>query len=288
MTPRIINFHITDKCNYHCQYCFAKFHQKDLSLEDTKRVIDNIADFFKEKKVHAPRVNIAGGEPLLYPHLDAIIDHIHAKGIAVSIITNASALTVDRIDSWKGRVASIGISVDAVSRQTNLCIGRCQYGEPLDLTHLFEVADAIHQNGIALKINTVVSKLNLAEDMKPVYMRLQPDKIKFLAMHVIESANGKASSLAPTVEEFYAFIQKNEPDGKVLVIIEEPGSMENSYFMIDPHGDVYMNDHGDEKRYGCCLDQPLTAIYTTIPLYMEKYMQRYSQNVKPDGFHPYM
>ena len=38
-----INLHITQKCNYHCRYCFAHFeNEKDLAVGDWKRIIDNI------------------------------------------------------------------------------------------------------------------------------------------------------------------------------------------------------------------------------------------------------
>lgn len=38
-----VNLHIIEACNMHCEFCFAKFHcRKALSLEDWKRIVDNI------------------------------------------------------------------------------------------------------------------------------------------------------------------------------------------------------------------------------------------------------
>lgn len=38
-----VNLHIIEACNRHCEFCFAKFHcRKALSLEDWKRIVDNI------------------------------------------------------------------------------------------------------------------------------------------------------------------------------------------------------------------------------------------------------
>ena len=41
-----VNMHITEKCNYNCRYCFADFGTggKTLSLEDNKRIVDNLID----------------------------------------------------------------------------------------------------------------------------------------------------------------------------------------------------------------------------------------------------
>ena len=123
--PNIINFHITDACNYTCKHCFADFKMKDLPLKDAKKVIDSIEMFFRENEIDNGRINIAGGEPLMYRHLDEIIDYIAEKNIKVSIITNGSRLTEERIAAWSGKVAMIGISVDAINADANIHIGRC-------------------------------------------------------------------------------------------------------------------------------------------------------------------
>ena len=176
--PHVVNFHITDKCNFGCIYCFSKFKQKNLPLEDAKCVIDAIVEFFHLNGICNGRINIAGGEPLLYPQLDAIIDYIHAQGLLVSVISNGSFLDASRIQKWGGKVNTIGLSIDALSESTNKIIGRCHGDKTITMEHLLKLADAIHANGIKLKINTVISKLNLEEDLFSVYQSLKPDKIK--------------------------------------------------------------------------------------------------------------
>ena len=79
--PNIINFHITDACNYSCRYCFADFKMKDLPFGDAKKVIDSIDTYFRENEIENGRINIAGGEPLMYRRLDDIIDYIAENNI---------------------------------------------------------------------------------------------------------------------------------------------------------------------------------------------------------------
>ena len=50
--------------------------------------------------------------------------------------------------------------------------------------------------------------------------------------------------------------------------------------MINPQGEVYMNDGGTERKYGSCLKTPLYDIFKTIPLSEENYSARYRENVK--------
>lgn len=279
MKPNVINFHITDKCNYHCRYCFASFSCPDLPLNEAKRVIDSIAVYFAEYNITDGRINIAGGEPSIYPHLDAIIDYIYQKGIRISIISNGSHLSPARVARWRGKVEMIGLSIDAASENACKRIGRCQgNSKPQSLAQLTEIADAIHGSGIRLKINTVVSKLNLDEDMLSVYRMLKPDKIKMLCVHISKGMmrNGEGD-FVPSDDEYREFVRKNryDEDGCNLVI-EKSGYMENSYFMIDPQGEVVLNEHGTAKSYGNCRQIPLCKIAENLPIDPAKFYARYN------------
>jgi wyosine [tRNA(Phe)-imidazoG37] synthetase (radical SAM superfamily) len=112
---------------------------KDLSFGDAKKVIDAIDTYFRENGIEDGRINIAGGEPLMYRRLDDIIDYIAEKNIKVSIITNGAKLTEERIASWSGKVAMIGISIDSITAEADIRIGRCDScNNHLELEHLVE------------------------------------------------------------------------------------------------------------------------------------------------------
>ena len=45
----VINWHITETCNYNCAYCFAKWgkpNELHRSLEAIEKLLDNLADYF--------------------------------------------------------------------------------------------------------------------------------------------------------------------------------------------------------------------------------------------------
>ena len=149
--------------------------------------------------------------------------------------------------------------------------------KPQSRTQLFAIADAIHEHNIKLKINTVVSTLNLSEDMLSIYQRLKPNKLKLLYAHKCKGSmeNEDEADFSPPVEAYWDFVARNRYDTECLVVTEQPGHMENSYFMIDPQGDVFLNENGTAKRYGCCLDQSLSDIFKTLPFSTEKFFKRY-------------
>ncbi len=271
----VINYHITSVCNYHCQYCFVGFRERTPTKETAFKIVEEIHKFFVKSGVKGGRINIAGGEPLLYPYLTDVINKANSLGLKVSIITNGSLLTEELISVWQGKVETIGISVDAISDETNKAIGREQQGRSLSMAQLCDIADWIHKYGIKLKINTVVSKLNLHEDMLSLYEKLKPNRLKFLCMHVLENINSGANELKPTREEFESFVDRNRFRYADELVAEAEGSMQNSYLMISPSGNVFLNENGEGKTYGNCLVQDLYEICAALPFDKEKYNLRY-------------
>lgn len=271
----VINYHLTDSCNYGCAYCFGKFEMNDLTLEQACSVVDNCYRYFTERGITDGRINLAGGEPLLYPHLDGLIDYICAYGIKVSIITNGSLLTKERIASWRNKVYCIGLSLDSALPETNAAIGRrCQSGKVLDVRHAVSIAQAIHRNGIKLKINTVVSKFNVNEDMRTFYKRLKPDRLKLLQMEIVEGVNDAASQYAISKKQFVKFCDKHRHCCHDTVC-EDSDSIENSYLIINPQGGFQVNNAGKCFICGDCLQEELFDIVKRAPVIKEKFDARY-------------
>lgn len=281
-SKNVINFHLTNSCNYKCTYCFGKFPEKrDLSLEKACAVIDNINRYFKRNKIADGRINLAGGEPLLYPYLDELIDCIHAYGIKVSVITNGSLLDEKRIASWKGKVDCIGLSLDSALPDTNLSIGRCCKGRALTIKQAVRITQAIHRNGIKLKINTVVSKLNASENMKEFYKRLKPDRLKFLQVSVVEGINGGAQKFAVSKKEFDSFCRRHK-NCCTNTVREYCDDMENSYLMINPQGEFQLNDSGEYRTFGNCLEEELFEIIKRVPIDENKFNSRYGKSKREE------
>ncbi len=164
----VINLHITQRCNYSCKHCFARFDASDslpengeLELEEWRCVGDAIEHYFRQCGIVDGRINVAGGEPMLVPFLNELITYIVGKKIAVSVITNATLLSKQVIDNWQDKVDMIGISIDSLDNQTNVIIGRsCRNGQTLDYKNLVEVLQYAKEKRFKLKVNTVVSQSN--------------------------------------------------------------------------------------------------------------------------------
>ena len=278
----IFNFHVTNSCNYRCTYCFGKFPDKtELTFGQACLVVDNIARYFLKNSITDGRINLAGGEPLLYPHLEELIDYINAYGIKVSVITNGSLLTEEMIKGWKDKVYCLGLSIDTVLSETNAAIGRYYRNKTISTKQLIRLTQAIHRNSIKLKINTVVSRLNVNEDMTELYKRLKPDRLKLLQMELVESVNDHAKNLAISKKAFDEFCKRHKNCCRDTVC-EYSDDMENSYLMINPQGEFQVNNKGEYKIYGSCLEKELTEMLDDTEISEEKFNARYGKGSKAE------
>lgn len=79
-----MNLIITDKCTNSCPYCFAATEMQRNSEKNIlkKEDLDVFLDF-AEKEKQPIRLNVIGGEPLIYPHLDYLLERL-AKSPGIS------------------------------------------------------------------------------------------------------------------------------------------------------------------------------------------------------------
>lgn len=272
----VINLHLTEICNYSCSYCFAKFNNNgELVLEQWKDVVDKIANFYSTNKVKG-RINLAGGEPMILPWLDELIYYIYNKGIDVSIITNASFLTKDKIDNYKDKLSMIGVSIDSLDEETNKKIGRCtRKGKTINYDYLVEVMNYAKSNGIILKVNTVVSKINLDQNISKLYNDIDFDRIKLLELRVNKGSNSDAIKDAITNEQFETYCNKVKSMTNKKVVCESSNEIEDSYVFIDPYGFLISNSNDSHSKVGNVLNESLEDLIVKANFNLDKFLIRY-------------
>ncbi len=104
---------LTSRCNLNCRYCFnedsIKASEHDLPLSLIKKMLS------EENISHIPNWILSGGEPLLYPELDEVLNLFSQKNIRSKIATNGILFTPDVADKWvELGVASTQISIDTL------------------------------------------------------------------------------------------------------------------------------------------------------------------------------
>jgi len=100
---------LTDICNLYCEGCYRQKITGHKPLEQVKEEIR----FFKQWR-NPDNVSIAGGEPLIYPHIMEVVSYIAELKMKPIILTNALALTPEMLKELKkARLSGFTIHIDS-------------------------------------------------------------------------------------------------------------------------------------------------------------------------------
>lgn len=197
-----VNWHVTSKCNYKCKFCHTKDYKSEITeILDTGIILSKLKDLGIEK------VNISGGDPLLYPFTYDIVKTAKKMGFVTSITTNGSLLTPTKVEMFSPYLDWIGIPVDSNSDFIERKMGR---GCGKHLQHIQKISRFIKNTDIKLKINTIVTFLNYNEDLRLFVKKLDPDKWNVFLTSKDGKCNDSVSRLSITNEEFKFYIRLNE------------------------------------------------------------------------------
>ena len=86
-----VSFHVIKPCNMGCKFCYATYNT--FNVKNQLSYIDACIIVAKLAEAGVQKITFAGGEPMLYKHLDAVIEFAKSIGVTTSIITNGSMIT---------------------------------------------------------------------------------------------------------------------------------------------------------------------------------------------------
>ena len=109
----VVVWNSTKTCNLKCRHCYMssdnKKYQNELTTQEAKSFIDDLADF------HVPVLLFSGGEPLIRPDFFELAEYAQAKGVRPTLSTNGTLITRDVAQRIKDiGVGYVGISLDGL------------------------------------------------------------------------------------------------------------------------------------------------------------------------------
>lgn len=253
----VVNWHITEACNYECYYCFAKWgKQKKEILNNDKlimKMLDEIAilpsilNKLYLTRFDKIRLNLVGGEVFLNnSKVTKIIHYAKQRKFSLSAITNGSRLNEELIKLIADNFDSIGFSVDSLNEQTNIEVGRIEKNKSMNIDKVLDDISSIRDlsSSIDIKINTVVSSLNKSENLSSFIDRVKPNKWKVFKVLPVKTSQYNVSE-----SDFLKFLDRHK-DFAHIISSEDNDEMTDSYLMIDPVGRFFQNSSfGEEYNY---------------------------------------
>ncbi|MEY8198602.1 MAG: viperin family antiviral radical SAM protein [Colwellia sp.] len=284
----VINFHMTETCNYGCDYCYATWdsgcHSKELHRIEgaVESLIGRIANYFladnplkQAMSYGSVRLNFAGGEPMvLGKRFSEALLFAKSKGFRTSIITNAAFLDDECLLELSRHIDVLGVSFDTADEITARSIGRMDrkggWISDIKLAHISSMYRQLNPLGI-FKVNTVVNQYNHGESLVDVMKAVNPDKWKLLRVLPIYDHIKPVSD-----SQFDGYVQRHSLFSHISVV-EDNADMQRSYLMINPQGCFYQNG---EIQSGYDISEPILTVgveeaFSQINFDSEVFFSRY-------------
>lgn len=110
MNIKSIYWEITDVCNLHCKHCYnasTNHNHYFTNIRKIEEIINELAN------LGCKQVAISGGEPLLHPHIDDIINLLCERDIVPVLITNATLMSEHFLNKVQNKKILYQISIES-------------------------------------------------------------------------------------------------------------------------------------------------------------------------------
>ncbi|HYR20814.1 MAG TPA: pyrroloquinoline quinone biosynthesis protein PqqE [Myxococcales bacterium] len=153
--PYTLVAELTYACPLHCAYCsnpvdFARHHDA-LDTDDWRRVLR------EAERLGVVQVNFTGGEPLLRPDLESLVEQARALDLYTNLITSGIPLERERLL----RLRRLGLDNVQVSIQDARPAESDRIAGHEAFEHKLRVARWVKELGFPLTVNTVLHRENL-------------------------------------------------------------------------------------------------------------------------------
>ncbi|NWV15125.1 RSAD2 protein, partial [Ptilonorhynchus violaceus] len=237
-TPTSVNYHFTRQCNYKCGFCFHTAKTSFvLPLEEAKRGLAMLKEAGMEK------INFSGGEPFLQDRGEFVGKLVQfckqeLELPSVSIVSNGSLIRERWFEKYGEYLDILAISCDSFDEDVNVLIGRRQ-GKKNHVENLRTLRQWCQKYAVAFKINSVINRFNVEEDMNEQIKALNPVRWKVFQCLLIEGENSgedalrEAEKFVISDKDFERFLDRHK-DVSCLVP-ESNQKMRDSYLILDEY-----------------------------------------------------
>jgi radical SAM protein with 4Fe4S-binding SPASM domain len=111
----VLDWTITDKCNYNCLHCFHAadntMQKNEFSREEAFRLLE------EAEACGISQIELTGGEPTMYPYFRDVVQEIHDRGMRLGCVVTNGSLMTEELAAFIKRLhpnALIAISFDGI------------------------------------------------------------------------------------------------------------------------------------------------------------------------------
>ncbi|XP_072263660.1 S-adenosylmethionine-dependent nucleotide dehydratase RSAD2 [Pyxicephalus adspersus] len=236
--PTSVNYHFTRQCNYKCGFCFHTAKTSFvLPMEEAKKGLVML------KVAGMEKINFSGGEPFLQDRgnfVGKLVEYCkkELKLPSVSIVSNGSLITEKWFQLYGEHLDILAVSCDSFIEEVNKLIGRGQ-GKKNHVEKLMKIRKWCHDYNVAFKINSVINRYNVDEDMTKEIEMINPIRWKVFQCLIIDGENcgddalRHAETFVISDEEFRGFLDRHKH--MKCLVPESNQQMRDSYLILDEY-----------------------------------------------------
>ena len=180
-------------------------------------------------------------------------------------------------DTVAGHLDWAALSIDSVNPDTLRRIGRTIRSGPFGATEHLMMADMLGSQGIRLKINTVVTRFNLDEDLTDFIIEASPERWKlFQGLPVGGQNDFTIGEYVVSEDEFHDYVamSRRVEEHEIKVVPESNDLMRGSYVMVDPAGRFFDNVAGGHTYSRSIIEVGVEEALCDVSTDPEKFLSR--------------
>ncbi|MFT7514010.1 MAG: MoaA/NifB/PqqE/SkfB family radical SAM enzyme [Candidatus Omnitrophota bacterium] len=195
---RVVQIHPRLRCNLACVHCYSSSGPGFREVLSPDRLLQQLAVLWDEGY---EVISFSGGEPLMYPHLEAVAAAAKRMGFQINLITNGMLLTESRLESMQSVVSRFGISLDGRPDRHNRI--RCN---PKAFDKMVANLEQVRKAGIPFGFAHCVTKESI-EDLPWLLEFAIEQGAKLLQLHPL-TFTGRAANLETSMALNEADLQR--------------------------------------------------------------------------------
>ncbi len=205
---RVVFLELTKKCNLRCEHCYVPdYNTSDNKIKTNQIKLNNVYDLIAQiHEMGVMELQLTGGEPFILPYILDIIKEVQRKLIPCSIFTNGTLMTekIFRYISKNNYGLIFYISLDGYQK-THDFFRRA----PGSFDKTIKTVRKLIQIGCDVRINTVISKHNIAE--MPKFIEFIKNEFGVLHRLVSVEPIGRANNeIIVSVEDLACLLQESK------------------------------------------------------------------------------